>query len=232
MSEELAQQVVLAAVNAAGPMKSHGEWRAKVSDLIPEIAAMLSEGAPQTVAAENVIGAFRFVAAIVGWEVEATSKRVLVELKPDTPSSRSKHPEGHETIRTYRTDSPMGKAQLRQLEEAGRGAKILVYRAMEKMANGDEARLLAHFVVLDRSPGERPVGAGQAPVHPPTGAATPATTDERERDPLGKRFNDLPAKTLVRVTKRLRAEGISFPTPEPEHADRFIAIIIEEETNG
>jgi hypothetical protein len=228
MSEGLSQQVVLAAVNAAGPMKSHGEWRAKVSDLIPEIAAMLSEGAPQTVAADNVISAFRFVAAIVGWELEATSKRVVVELKPDTPSTRSKHPDGHETIRTYRTDSPMGRAQLRQLEEAGRGAKILVYRAMEKMANGDEARLLAHFVVLDRSPGEPPAPTGRPAS---TGEAPPATTD-RERDPLAKRFNDLPSKVLVRVTKRLRVEGISFPAPEPEHADRFIAIIIEEEKNG
>jgi hypothetical protein len=106
----------------------------------------------------------------------------------------------------------------------------LVYRAMETMANGDEARLLAHFVVLDRSSGEQTGAASSAP---PAAARSKATDEElRDRDPLAIRFNALPTKIMVRVTKRLRAEGISFPQPEPEHADRFVAIIIEEEKDA
>lgn len=224
-----AADVVLAAVNAAGPMSNPAQWRAKVNELVPVVASMVRETSPLLKHASEVMHSAVFPADLVSWEVEESSTRVLVQLRTE-PSK--KYPDGIEPIRTDRTDSGRGKAMLKRLEEAGKGARLLVYKAMELKndGSGESVRILAHFDVLSKGDGST---GGSAPPRQSTHKAAPPADDEPKMadhvDPLFKRFNELPTKSMIAVKKRLDAEGLTITGPESaEDRGRYEAILNEE----
>lgn len=224
----LDQEIVLAAVNAAGPVGNNpGAWRAKVRDeLVPMIAAMLREGSPLLQRADQVVGSAVFGGELVGMELEESSTRVIVRFRSETTSKSDDEGDGTETIRTYRTDTAQGKAQYKRLQEAGVGAKLLIYKFMEEAQKGREVRILAHFEVL--STGTR----SESPPPPgPTAQAPPADTPPSAggADSLMDRLNKLPGPKVGAIAKRYRATGKPWPPKEPLDRAALEQMINEEE---
>lgn len=224
----LDQEIVLAAVNAAGPVGNNpGAWRAKVrDDLVPMIAAMLREGSPLLQRAEQVVGSAVFGGELLGLELEESSTRVIVKFRSETTSKTDDEGDGTETIRTYRTDTAQGKAQYKRLQEAGIGAKLLIYKFMEEAQKGREVRVLAHFEVL--STGTRTASP------PPPGPSAQAPPDDTPpsaggADPLLARLNKLPGPKAGRVMKRYRAAGGAMPPAKAIDRASLEAMINEEE---
>lgn len=226
--EEAAHAVVLAAVNAAGPVGSNqAAWRARIrDDLVPMIAAMVRPGSPLLQRAEHVMDAAVFGGELVGMELESSSTRVIVKFRSETTSKTDADGDGTETIRTYRTDSAQGKAQYRRLQEAGIGAKLLIYKFMEDTGNaGREVRVLAHFEVLS---------TGTRSESPPPGPAAAAPPGEPHlssggADSLMTRLSKLPGPRAGAVAKRYRDTKRPWPPVEPEDRAALEQMINEEE---
>jgi hypothetical protein len=212
-ASDLAKQVVLAAVNAAGPTGNNVQaWRAKIrDDLVPMIAAMLREGSPLTRHADDVMGSAVFGGEILGLELEESSKRVIVTFRSETTSKSDKGDDGSESIRTHRTDTAFGKTQYRRLQDAGVGAKLLFYKTMEPTGvAGREVRVLSHFDVLSTGqrdgppPVDRPAQA--PPDHPPASGGA---------DSLMDRLSKLPGPVAGKVAKTYRDTKRPWPPTEP-----------------
>lgn len=150
MSHEAApediQAVVIGAIAAAGPRDGNdARWKAKVNAAIPHVAAMIGASSRQSKDAQAVLEAVIFDAEYIGYKVEATSKRCLVQLK--TRPSKN-YPDGIEPIRTNRTDNASGKEMQRRLDELSEGDSLLVWKAIEASDDGNEKyRVLVHFEV-------------------------------------------------------------------------------------
>jgi len=236
-NSELIPSIIAAAVAAAGPKGSNdAQWRAKVNEAIPFVVSMIGEGSRQWKIAEQMLEAQVFTATYLGHVVEESSTRCVVTL--GTRESK-RYPDGREPIRTHRTDGALGRAMAERLSKLSEGDEIVVWKAMEtaQASDGDDikVRVLAHFETrpaFSKSQGsERQPAPVKSPPVRDTASGEPEGRAAEDESPLSSRFNGLSAKVKAKVARRLREEGIGFPEPGPERADRFIIIINEEESN-
>jgi hypothetical protein len=180
------------------------------------------------------------------------STRVLVHFRSERQDAKA------ETIRTHRTDTSAGKVMQARLDKLESGARIVIYKAMEEMSGsqGRKVRTLVHFETLpqrtdtqqaaksgspipDRAPAAQPPspetikGEGGDPFHQDDPSATPeARTQDTVDVELAEMFNDLPPKVKVNVVRRLRESDITFPTPQVDKIDAFLAIVRAEERSS
>lgn len=227
---ELAQQIVLAAVNAAGPIGSNVQaWRAKIrDDMVPMISAMVRPGSPLTRLADDITDGDRtsvFGGELIGLELEESSKRVIVRFRSETTSKTDAEGDGTETIRTHRTDTAYGKTQYRRLQEAGVGAKLLLYKTMEETGvKGREVRVLSHFDVLSTGQRDGPPPVDRPAQAPPSGSARTGGG----ADSLMDRLSKLPGPVAGRVAKTYRATNRPWPPVEPTDRAALEQLINEE----
>ncbi len=132
--------LVLAAVALAGPLGP--SWRTRLMAAVTELGTVLVDRSAVYRHAELFLGAVTFPAELVELELEESSTRVIAHLRTE-PSRWAK--DGRETARTYRTDTPAGRAQ-RDLLTPLVGRRVRVWVGHE----GDDAyRVLLHAVGAD-----------------------------------------------------------------------------------
>lgn len=137
--------VVCAAVTAAGPATDDPVgWEQRVLDLAGTIAAWARDGSPASRVIDGVAAAKMFPGVVVKVERERSSTRALVTLRT-RPSDH--HPDGIESCRSERTDSPDGLALARQVQ-ALIGHRVLAYVEVEQLSAGKAVRVLRHVVDL------------------------------------------------------------------------------------
>lgn len=224
--DDLIPLILSAAIASAGPRGNEGQWMSKINDAIPPIAAMMHDGSRQWGIAAQVLGAAVFVGTYVDHHVEESSTRVLVHI--DTGKPTKNYPDGIEPIRTHRTDGAQGRSMKERLDHLTAGDEIVVWKALEANDDGTEKyRVLVHFTVRPKRQDRpaQPAAPGPAPAAVGSDRTAGATSD----NPVVERFQSLPGPIKVRVVKRLRDEGITFPDPGDDNVDRFIMIINEEE---
>jgi hypothetical protein len=231
--EDLIPLVIAAAHAAAGK----GAKNSDVVELIPSIAASMSEGSREWKAAAEVLGAAMFTATFVGFEVEDSSKRCLVQLNTGRPSKN--YPDGIEPIRSHRTDNPQGRAMQRKLAALKPGDRVLIWKAMDEIADGQKARLLAHIQWIGHAEESKPLQrqpdtsgqGGDVEVvgdRKPESSRPPAnlgTLDDDGVEYAAEQFNDLGPKDKAACVKLFRERGISFPVPTSEDVNKFLAVI-------
>ncbi|MBD7982815.1 MULTISPECIES: hypothetical protein [Oerskovia] len=138
-------QVVIAALTAAGPQREDEtgpQWEARQAALAAKFAAVIgNDRHPVVKAVEQVAGENTkiFTASVVSIVKEESSKRGLVTLHTGTERSD----DGTETVRTERTDNPIGLAMAKQIRTLV-GHDVVVWVEVETMANGNKARVLRH----------------------------------------------------------------------------------------
>ena len=148
--------VIAAAISAAGERggnRSDAAWRAAVDRAIPFIIAMMGEGSHQSKIATEVATAQVFTSVYLGYEVEESSTRCVVNLETRVSDD---HPDGVEQMRTHRTDSAQGEAMKARLNALEKGDAIIVWKAMEKMGNDRKVRVFVHFEKTWKKKEERP----------------------------------------------------------------------------
>jgi hypothetical protein len=231
MGDENVPMIIAAAIAAAGPRGSNdAAWKAKVNEAIPHVVSMIGEGSRQSKIATEVLGASVFVAQYVRHEVEQSSTRCVVWLNSGRPSRN--YPDGIEPIRSHRTDNAQGRAMKECLDRLSPGDELVVWKALEE-AGENKVRVLVHFETRPK----REVSVSGFPSFPDTGRppsgglllSDPDGGRKTFTSPAAERFEALPAKIKVAVAKRSRAEGINVSEPDPDHVDKLIKIIIEEE---
>ena len=139
--------VIAAAVSAAGERggnRTDAAWRASVDRAIPFIIAMMGEGSHQSKIATEVATAQVFTSVYLGYTIEESSTRCVVNLETKVTDD---HPDGVEQMRTHRTDSAQGEAMKIRLNALKKGDAIIVWKAMEKMSGTKDrkVRVFAHF---------------------------------------------------------------------------------------
>ena len=141
--------IVVAAIAAAGNMNSSVAWKSKINQLIPEVAALLGQRSFQMRRALAMLDASVFTAPFVDAVLEETSKRLVVSFEHAVDRD---HPDGRETIRTERTDTPTGKRMAERLHDVQPGQTLLCWKVLEEMRGGDNAgrsvRILMHTEML------------------------------------------------------------------------------------
>ena len=142
MEQDATNQVILAAVNAAGPVgDDRSAWMDKVCDLAAEITVMCSDRSRVARRVQSVSNSKVFTAAIVGGKLEASSTRGVVNLrtKPTT-----QHPDGIEQVRTERTDTPDGMTMWDQLK-ALKGHRVVLWVEVQEYNGGQgKVRVVQH----------------------------------------------------------------------------------------
>lgn len=240
--DQLVQSIIVAAIAAAGPRGTNdAAWKGKINGNISAITAMMNEGTRQWKNAVEVLDADIFVATFKGYELEESSKRLIVTLYTK-PSKR--YPDGLEPIRTHRTDNAAGRMMEAKLKDLRVDDEIIVWKAMETSAHDPElkVRVLVHFETrpkftsteAPKTSGSAVEGSAQGRSYPSDAPAEsrpgPATSAGTQSDEIVTgRFDDLPSKVKAAVVKRARAAGITIPVPQDDRLDEFITIINEEE---
>lgn len=225
MTEPNIPNIIAAAIAAAGPKTgSEAAWKAKINELIPSIVSMMGDGSRQTRIAREVLEASVFVAEFVRYEVEESSTRCVVWLNSGRPSRN--YPDGIEPIRSHRTDNAQGRAMQAKLDELQPGDEIVVWKALEE-AGDNKVRVLVH---LEKRPGRTDKPAPRPDTPQPTHALAREPKPQPSESPVAKRFEELPSRVKARVAQRARAEGIDVVNTHADHVDKFIKIILDEET--
>jgi len=145
MTMEQAQknQIAIAAVNVAGPVGDDtGAWKDRVLEAAGTITAMLSPTSDVSRIIDSVAGAKVFTATVLAITKETSSTRGLVTLGTKV----SEHsPDGTETARTERTDSPLGLAMARRIRGLI-GHRVAVWVDVQTMANStNKVRVITHI---------------------------------------------------------------------------------------
>lgn len=143
-SDTLRQQIILAAVNAAGEKydnESPAQYEARVAAEARRIKVMTSPQSRISRALDVLDECKVFTAEVVKIEKEQRSTRGLITLK-GKPSKFS--PDGIETVRTERTDNPEGVAMVRALKPLI-GHRVLLWVELEAVNEGaSKVRVVRH----------------------------------------------------------------------------------------
>lgn len=210
-----AVQAAIAAAGNAGP--GGVAWRSTVMRLIPECAAMLELGSRESQLAKQVLEAAIFSSVYHSHTIEESSTRAIVTLVKNDAGET-------ETIRTMRTDNSLGKAMLSKLGALQQGQQVVIWKAIEEMANRADrkVRVLVHLEARRMSAPPTPTGpppaeerqaeAPPAPVRPQEPVA-PAEGDVREAIRQNIRLAKDQDKTLEAIRKRY---GITYAKDIPE----------------
>ncbi|XKH58619.1 hypothetical protein LG293_16335 (plasmid) [Citricoccus nitrophenolicus] len=142
--QDTVNQIILAAVNAAGPKDPTNPelWDSAVMKNAKALAVKLSDRSPEAQAIQMLNGASKFVATILAVKKEQSSQRGLVLLKTKVSEN---YPLGVEPIRTERTDSDSGATnefckELRALT----GHRVLIW--MEHQSRGNKKFRIIQYV--------------------------------------------------------------------------------------
>lgn len=165
MNDELRTQIILAAVQAAGTappiVNKDGEkvgedtaaWSANVSDYAARITAMTAENSQASKTINGVANSRVFTGTILRVEKQESSTRGVVTLDTGYPSKfehkdfRTKEvlPDGHEQIRTDRTDNHAGAKMARRASQLV-GHRVAVWVESEPFTGGRrKVRVLRHI---------------------------------------------------------------------------------------
>lgn len=143
MDDALRTQIVLAAVQAAGPADPAdlAGWQARVADSAAAITAACHPGSQISKVVEQVAVSKTFMATVLKVEREDSTTRALVTLR-SAPNEH--HPDGVESVRTERTDNPVGRSMARRLVKLV-GHRVTLWVELEQMANSTHrARVVRH----------------------------------------------------------------------------------------
>lgn len=227
--EDLIPLVIAAAHAAAGKNAKNSE----VVELIPSIAAAMSDGSREWKTAAEVLGAAVFTATFVSFQVEESSTRCLVQLDTGRPSKN--YPDGIEPIRSHRTDGPQGRSMQKKLAALSKGDKVLVWKSMDEIADGQKARLLSHIQWIGRgdTSGQQATHTVQPDDGPPVrrgpeqGPPPPSENGDTSDDVdfAVEQFDALNGKDKAAVAKLAREAGIGFPRPAVAEVNQFLAIV-------
>lgn len=153
LTAEKRDTLIITATNMAGPIgDSKVEWEAKVSSNLRDLISMFDERSAQNRIIDQMTGpnTDKFVATIVGLEMEPSSKRILVGFACEVDKD---HPDGVEYIRTERTDSSQEARDLANyISDELLGHRVVVYKELEVGKDQKtKFRVLRHVVDLGES---------------------------------------------------------------------------------
>ncbi|HXG72127.1 MAG TPA: hypothetical protein VNJ04_16070 [Gemmatimonadaceae bacterium] len=134
-------RVVAAACSAAGPVGNNpGAWKGKVNDLIPEIAAMMSDHSHQWKQAEAILDADHVSCVYLSYELEETSQRLIVGIMADNAQEM-------ETMRTPPMYTPAGRRMRERLDKVQRGDRMHIWKVVEATRRDPtkKVRYIGHF---------------------------------------------------------------------------------------
>jgi hypothetical protein len=232
-----AQMAVVAGFAFAGPGTTYG-WRDRFQEGMIRAAAAMNGFPAQE--AQAVIDAQVFAGEYGGYELEASSTRLLVKVKSDTGRDKGKDADGYERIRTDRTDGAFGKRIQQRLDDVPVGSRIVVWKVLEKMKNSEDdqkVRVLKHFEVIQlnkdsASRGPLPAsspGTGGEAVRPLASPPTPSVPLDEVWSPVLSRSRALEPGPLGEFVRACAQEKLWWKNPPPEDQDRIIRILNEKE---
>ena len=143
MEQTAKNQVVIAAVNAAGPVGDDAEgWKLRVLGLTGQLVALTSPGSDVMTLIDSINNSKVFAATLLEVTKEKSSTRGLLKLGTKV----SEHtPDGVEQARTERTDTPVGLAMARRCR-ALVGHRVLVWIDVQQMKGStNKVRVISHI---------------------------------------------------------------------------------------
>jgi hypothetical protein len=147
-----AETLVVAAIAAAQPCGNDtAAWRNNVEAMLAEIHVALNPyGRLMRRALLFADAPKPFWGEYLGYELEQTSKRLVVSFQHAVDKE---HPDGTETIRTDRTDTPAGERMHKRLDRVRPGTVLIVHKIMEPMRDqpGRAVRIMANFEYAPKS---------------------------------------------------------------------------------
>jgi len=240
MNEEgasrVAMEAVRLAVTAAGPISDNDRnWTMKVHEAIPACAALLAGNAAMV--ADRVINASVFKAEFVRWELEESTKRLLVFFKSETTDRKDAESDGTESIRTEPSYTPDGAVMQRKVKALTPGDYVVVYKHVEPIDGGrKKVRVLVHLDTIRStqsqrqnsnvvrrpgrddvlsSPSSQSAGGGDSPPASPP-ADVSSLNDNQALAEIERLFNGLKAPERVAYGRLCRSNGIQDPMCPPE----------------
>ncbi|MDA8355649.1 MAG: hypothetical protein M0Z95_04985 [Actinomycetota bacterium] len=136
------EQIILAAVGAAGPVgDDRPGWLDRVSDLAAEITVLCSDRSRVARRVQGIANSKVFTATIVGGKLEPSSTRGVVNLRT---KATEQHPDSIEQARTTRTDNPDGAAMWARLKQL-KGHRVVVWVEVQEYNGGQgKVRVVQH----------------------------------------------------------------------------------------
>src|SRR5690606_867369 len=122
------------------------EWEARVLENTLDAQSLMSDGSRLY---KTVEGIKVYSAVVDAIQKEKKSTRGLVTLKVK-PSTYAK--DGIEQVRTERTDRPDGLAMAKKIKGLI-GHKVLIFKEIEVMANGNKSAVIRHVKDLGEANG-------------------------------------------------------------------------------
>ena len=157
MEQEAVNEIVLAAVGAAGPVgDDRGAWMDRVTDLAAEITVMCSDRSRVARRVQSIASSKVFTAVVVGGKLEASSTRGVVNLRT---KATAQHPDGLEQVRTERTDTRDGMAMWDRLKALKGHRVVLWVEVQEYNGGGSKARVAQHVEDLGTASAEEDTAA-------------------------------------------------------------------------
>jgi len=140
---------ILAGILMTGPRDPEvdpREWEARVLENTLDAQSLMSDGSRLY---KTVEGIKVYSAVVDAIQKEKKSTRGLVTLKVK-PSTYAK--DGIEQVRTERTDRPDGLAMAKKIKGLI-GHKVLIFKEIEVMANGNKSAVIRHVKDLGEANG-------------------------------------------------------------------------------
>jgi hypothetical protein len=146
MNDDTKARLILSALTLVGDKiadETDDKYNERLANTVAKVAGLCAPRSPLAVVVDDVLDpeAKRFVGTITKVVKEASSTRGVVYMDCN-PSDR--HPDGKETARTDRTDSPNG-LRVAHLAQSLIGHKVLFTVKLEVMPNGDKVRIVKHL---------------------------------------------------------------------------------------
>lgn len=143
------ENAILAGILMTGPRDPELDsrvWEAEVLTNALEAQSLMGEGSRMS---KTIEGIKVYTAVVDSIKKETKSTRGLVTLKVK-PSTYAK--DGVEQIRTERTDRPDGLAMAKRIKGLV-GHKVLIFKEIEVMANGNKSAVIRHVRDLGEATG-------------------------------------------------------------------------------
>lgn len=148
MTEALRQSILLGAVNVTGAAPTgpdgnpdYSQWELNLRTNVRRLTSMLAPESRASKLVDRLDACSKFVATVSYVDQEVTSKRGYVVLKSKDNKTQEDKFEG------LRTDIVTGSEETKQFARQLRaltGHKVLVFKEMDEMGNGQKVRLITH----------------------------------------------------------------------------------------
>ncbi|MHB8318095.1 MAG: hypothetical protein ACYDEP_02520 [Acidimicrobiales bacterium] len=143
MEQSEINQIVLAAVNAVGSQgEDRDEWMVSIQEMAARVAAMCAPSSSIVKVIQGVLNSKVFTGVVLSIEKEESSTRGLITLQ--TRPSKF-HEDGIESVRTERTDTPLGLAMARRIRRLV-GHRVVLWVEVEIIRDGaSKTRVVRHI---------------------------------------------------------------------------------------